>query len=102
MVEANTTDLNTYRTPERRAGAAEFTSETDVRLHEASKRLLSPEAARALLLAHRAYDTKRAEDPTYEKSPAQLVAEYAIACGVNLSTARRSELDQDVVQQEAA
>ncbi len=89
MAEAKMYNLDPKRAE--RAGA-EFTPATEVDLHKASEHLLSPEAARALLLAHQAYEVKKAAAPTYEKPRAQVIAEYAIACGINLDKVRINQL----------
>jgi hypothetical protein len=67
---------------------AEFNNGDQLDLRKGNERLLSPEAARALLFARNVYEQSNGP----EKSPALLIAEYALACGVNLASVREDEL----------
>ena len=81
----NIVDLNEYR--EHRRGSAELTPHTEIDFHKSNPQLLSPEAASKLLLLQQVHEASRGK----EKSQAQMIAEYAIACGLNLSYYRDPE-----------
>lgn len=78
---------NLDRYPEHRHDSAEFTHDTAIDFHKSDARLLSPEAARALLLLQDAKEVYGGK----EKSQVQLIAEYAIASGLNLNASRVAE-----------
>lgn len=83
---ANVYDINEYRQLPAGEGAADLRDNDQLDLRKS--RLMSPEAARALLLTHQAYAETGVEKPL-----ALIVAEYALACGVNIGQVRSDKLD---------